>query len=91
MKFSTDDDALLLLVSCQDPGHKFGCDTVHAQFFSQNLLACPITNYHHLSNVVEWYDVDPDGRALEFVQLVGLPVCSSSSTDVQLVLNWACH
>jgi hypothetical protein len=35
MKFSADVDALLLLlllllVSCQDPGHKFGCDTVHA-------------------------------------------------------------
>jgi hypothetical protein len=23
---------LLLLVSCQDPGHEFGCDTVHAKF-----------------------------------------------------------
>ena len=51
MKFSADVDALLLLVSCQDPGHKFGCDTVHAQFFRQNPLACPITNSHLLSNV----------------------------------------
>jgi len=51
MKFSADGDALLLLVSCQDPGHKFGCDTVHAQFFHQNTLACPITNSHLLSNV----------------------------------------
>ena len=50
-KFSAD-DALLLLVSCQDPGHKLGCDTVHAQFFRQNSLACPITNSHLLSNVV---------------------------------------
>jgi hypothetical protein len=25
------------------------------------------------------------------VQLVGLPVCSSSSTDARQVLNWACH
>jgi hypothetical protein len=37
---------------CLDPGHKFGCDTVHAQFFRQNPLACPITNSHILSNVV---------------------------------------
>jgi len=51
-KYSADIDALLLLVSCQDPGHKFGCDTVHAQFFCQNPLACPITNSHLLSNVV---------------------------------------
>jgi len=32
-KFSADVGALLLLVVCQYPGHKFGCDTVHAQFF----------------------------------------------------------
>ena len=50
-KLSADVDALLLLVSCQDPGHKFGCDMVHAQFFRQNPLACPITNPHLLSNV----------------------------------------
>ena len=25
------------------------------------------------------------------VQLVVLPVCSSSSTDVRLILNWVCH
>ena len=50
-KFSADVDALLLLVSCQDPGHKFGCDTVSAQFFYQNPLACPITNFHLLSSV----------------------------------------
>jgi hypothetical protein len=31
-------DALLLLVRCYDPGHKFGCDTVHAQLFRQKLL-----------------------------------------------------
>ena len=51
-KFSADVNALLLLVSCQDPGRKFGCDTVLAQFFRQNLLACRITNSHLLSNVV---------------------------------------
>jgi hypothetical protein len=50
VKFNAD-DALLLLVSCQDPGHKFSCDMVYAQF-CQNPLACPITNYHLLSNVV---------------------------------------
>jgi hypothetical protein len=46
----------------------------------------------------EWSDVEPDGRALRIsatvsgvVQLVELPVCSSLSADVQLVLNQACH
>jgi len=52
VQFSADVDALLLLVSCQDPEHKFGCDMVHAQFFRQNPLACPITNSHLLSHVV---------------------------------------
>ena len=37
---------------CQGPGQKLGCDMVHAQFFHQNPLACPITNSHLLSNVV---------------------------------------
>jgi hypothetical protein len=46
------ENALLLLVSCHDPGHKFGCNTVHAKFFHQNLLAYPIANSHLLSNVV---------------------------------------
>jgi len=96
-KFRTDVDALLLLVSCQDPGHKFGCDTVHAQFFRQNLLACPITNFHLLSNVAN----DPTSiltdeflnlcNSFRSCALVGLPVCSSSSTDVRPVLNRVCH
>ena len=51
-KFSADIDVLLLLVSCQDPGHKCGCCTVRAQLFRQNPLACPIANPHLLSNVV---------------------------------------
>jgi hypothetical protein len=49
-KFSA--DMLLLLVSCQDPGYKFGCDMVLAQFFRQNPLACPLTNFHLLSKVM---------------------------------------
>jgi hypothetical protein len=33
----------------------WSCDTVHAKFFRQNPMACPITNSHLLSNVV----IDP--------------------------------
>ena len=95
-KFSTDVDAQLLLVSCQDPGHKFGYDMVHAQFFCQNTLACPITNFHQaMSRMVRhqswrmssWICPTVSG----VVQLVVLPVCSSSSTDMQPVLNRVCH
>jgi len=54
-KFSADVDALMLLVSCQVPGHKFGYDMVDAQFFRQNPLTCPITQ-----QCLEYSDVDPD-------------------------------
>jgi len=52
VQFSADVDALLFLVSCQVPGHKFVCQTVHGKFIRQNRLACPITNSHLISNVV---------------------------------------
>ena len=45
----------------------------------------------------EWSDVDPEGRAVEFVQLfqelcnLWFSVCSSSSTDMWLVLKRVCH
>jgi hypothetical protein len=50
-KLLTDLDTLLLLISCQNPAHKFGSYKMHAQFKSQNLLACPITNSHLISKV----------------------------------------
>ena len=78
-------------------GYKFGCYTVHAQFFHQNPLACLITNSHLLSNVANgptliqtdelWICATVSG----FVHLVGLLVCSLSSTDVQPVLSRVCH
>jgi hypothetical protein len=43
---------LLLLTSCQNSGHKFGADTLHAQFSSQNPLAYPITNSDLISKVL---------------------------------------
>ena len=97
-KFSADVNVLLLLlVICQDPGHKFGCDTVHSQFFHQNPLACPITNSHLLSNVVNGPTSILTDKLLNLcsssgvVQLLGLPVCLSSSTNVHPVLNCVCH
>jgi hypothetical protein len=50
-KLLTDVDKLLmLLISCQNP-HKFRGDTMHAQFSSQNPLACPKTNSDLTSKV----------------------------------------
>jgi hypothetical protein len=35
MKLLADIDTLLLLISCQNPGHKFGGDMMRAKFSSQ--------------------------------------------------------
>jgi hypothetical protein len=69
---------------------------VHAQFFHQNLLACPITNSHLLSNVVNGPTSIPMDKLLNSCNsfscaACGYPVCSSSSTDVRPILNRACH
>jgi hypothetical protein len=45
----TDINTLLLLITCQNPGHN---DMMHAQFSSQNLLACPITNSDLISEIL---------------------------------------
>jgi len=60
VQFGADVDVPQLLVSCQDPGHKFGYDMVHAQFFCQNPLVCPITNSHlsNVTNVPTWILMD---------------------------------
>ena len=85
-KFSVD-DVLLLLVSCQDPGHKFGCDTLHVQFFRQNPLACPITNVHLLSNVTN----DPTSILTNdrLNSCNGFRSCATcGSPGVFIVVNW---
>jgi hypothetical protein len=68
----------------------WSCETVHAQFFRQNPLACPITNSHLLSNVV-------NGRTSILTEEL-LHSCSSfrscaasGSPCVLPVLNRACH
>ena len=96
-KFSADAYALLHLVSCQDPWHKFGCDTVHAQFFRQNTLASTITNVHLLSNVrngptsILANDLLNSCNGFRSCATCGSPGVSSSSTDVRPALNRACH
>jgi hypothetical protein len=70
----------------QDPGHKFGCDTVHAQFFRQNPLACPITNSHLLSNVVNC----PTSILMD--ELLNLcnsfRSCAACGSPCVFVINW---
>jgi hypothetical protein len=87
MNFSADVTILLLLVISQDPGHKFGCDTVHAQFFCQNLLACPITNYHLLSNVVNGLTSILTDKLLNSCN--GFRSCvACGSPCVFIIINW---
>jgi hypothetical protein len=90
-KLKEDIDMLLLLISCQNPGHKFGRDTMHAQFSSQNPLACPITTSDLISKALNGSTFILINDVLKFgygatvlviVELVGLPVCWSFSMDV---------
>jgi hypothetical protein len=85
-------EMLLLPSSCQNPGHKFGGDMMHAQFSSQNPLACPTTKSNLISRVLNGSTSILTNELLEFglsgvVRLMGW----SSSMDVRLALNRACH
>jgi hypothetical protein len=51
-KLLADVDTLLLLINCQNPGHKVRGDRMHAQFNIQNSLSCPITNSDLISKVL---------------------------------------
>jgi hypothetical protein len=93
---------LLLLISCQNPRHKFGGDVMHAQFSSKNLLACPIANSDLISMILNGLTSILTNKLLSLatvsgvLELMGLPVCWSSSMDVQPALNQAhssnhCH
>ena len=95
-KFSGDIDALLLLVRCQDPGHKFCCDMVHAQFFCQNPLAFPITNFHLLSNVAKGPTSILTDELLNSCN--SFRSCATCGSPCVFVVNWcatgldrACH
>jgi hypothetical protein len=88
---------LLFLISCQNPGGKFGGNIMHAQFSSQNPLACPKTNYDLTTKVLNGLTSILTNELLKFGYSAGscgtkgLPVCRSSSMDVQPTLNRACH
>jgi hypothetical protein len=51
-KLLTDVDMLLLVISCQNPGHKFGSNTLHAESSSQNPLTYRITNSNLIIKVL---------------------------------------
>ena len=73
-------------VSCQDPGHKFGCDTAHAQFFRQNPLACPITNFHLLSNVANGPTLILTDELLNSCN--SFRSCATCGSPCVFVVNW---
>jgi hypothetical protein len=66
-KFSAD-DALLLLVSCQDPRHKFGCGHGACPFLSSEPVGMSHNQFPPHQQGHEWSEIDPEGQALEFVQ-----------------------
>jgi hypothetical protein len=85
-KFLAHVDTLLLLISCQNPGHKFGGDTMHAQFSSQNPLACPITNSDLISKVLNGSMLILTNGLLKFGKSVG-HCAVDGPTCVLVILN----
>jgi hypothetical protein len=87
-KLLTGTDILLLLISCHNPGHKFGGNMMHAQFNSQNLLKCPTSSFDLISKVLNGSKsiltnkLLKSGYSAGVVELMGLPMCWSFSMDV---------
>jgi hypothetical protein len=86
-------DMSLPMISCQNPGHKFGSDMMHAQFSSKNPLAYPITNSDLISMVLDGSTLILMNELLKFGYSVrhfgadGSTCALSSSMDVQPALN----
>jgi hypothetical protein len=77
-----------LLISCQNPGHKFGGDTMHAQFSSQNPLACPITNSDLIIKVLNGSTSIPMNELLKFGNGVGR--CTANGPTCAFVVLSGC-
>jgi hypothetical protein len=76
----------LLLISCQNPRHQFGGNMMHAQFSSQNLLACPITIPISARSWMVWrWSSQTSCWSLATVSHV------VQLMDIWPVLNRACH
>jgi hypothetical protein len=87
MKFLPDVDTLLLLISCQNPGHTFGGNNMmHAQFSSQNPLACSITNTYFISTVLNGLTLILTNELLKFGNNVA-HCTADGPTNVFVVLN----
>jgi hypothetical protein len=82
----TDADTLLLLITCQNPGHKFGSNTMHAQFSCQNPLACHITNSNLISKILNGSMSILTNKLLKFSNNVG-HCAADGPTCVLVVLN----
>jgi hypothetical protein len=80
MKLLAAVDTLLLLISCQHRGRRFGGYMIFAKFSSQNLLACLITNSSLISKVLNGLTSILTNKLLKFgysvghVEVMGLPV-----------------
>jgi hypothetical protein len=72
MKLLRDVETLMFLISCQDPGCRFGGDAMHAQFSSQNSLSCTNQLWSHQYGL-EWFSINPHEWAVEvWLQLLGV-------------------
>jgi hypothetical protein len=81
-----DGDMLLLLISCENHGHKFDGNMMHAQFSSQKSLACPITNFHLINKVFNGSTMILTNELLKFSNSV-TRCAPDGPTSVLVVLN----
>jgi hypothetical protein len=86
-KLLADIDTLLLLISCQNPGHKFGGNTMHAQFSSQNPSACPTTNSDLIHKVLNDSTSILTNKLLKFGKSVGCCAADGPNTRVRPMLS----
>ena len=96
----TDINTILFLIFTQQAQHKFDCNTMHAQVFSENLMTCGFRN----SNFLCYFTVKQQLEQItfwtfwmfsSFFDVEGYPECSLSSVEVWLSLkrkyhSWVC-
>jgi hypothetical protein len=79
---------LLLLISCQNPGHKFGSNTMHSQFSCKDVLACPITNSDLINKVLNGLTSILMNELLKYGYSVGR--CGADGPTCMLVIFNGC-
>ena len=77
---------LLLVINREDPWHKFCSNMMHAQFMSQNSLACSITNSPLYQQALKWFNIDTLNKMLNSGNNVG-HYAADGPSGVAIIFN----